>query len=479
MLDTSRRAIEAAAAAGADYADARTVLRETESLTVKNQEMEGISRSLSRGVGIRVVVGGYWGFAATARDDEEEVARTAALAVQIARAAARLPRDPVKLSEAEPVVATWRTEVREDPFGVPLEEKVALLMEASARMQGVAGVSFAESTLDLHRQRIAFASSEGAAIEQTITHAGGGIEATVVTDGDIQRRSFPNSFRGHHAAAGYEHIRGLGLVENAERTGADAVELSKAPDCPSEETTLILDASQMVLQVHESIGHAIELDRVLGMEEAYAGTSFLTPDDRGVLRYGSEHVSITADATLPGAIGSFGYDDEGVPARRVPVIERGILTELLSSRETAAELGETSNATMRADGWENLPLIRMPNVSIEPGEGTLDELIGDTKDGIFMATNTSWSIDDKRVNFQFGCEAAWRIKDGRLTELYKNPNYAGITTGFWGSCDAVCGPEEWRVFGTPNCGKGQPGQVARVGHGTAPARFRGVQVGVR
>jgi TldD protein len=235
----------------------------------------------------------------------------------------------------------------------------------------------------------------------------------------------------------------------------------------------------MVLQVHESIGHPIELDRVLRMEEAYAGTSFLSVEDRGKLRYGSEHVSITADATLAGGLGTFGYDDEGVPARRVTIIEDGAFRDFVSSRETAAVLGETSNGTMRADGWQNLPLIRMTNINLEPGEGTLAELIGDTKDGMFMSTNTSWSIDDKRVNFQFGCEIAWRIRNGKLTEMYRNPNYTGITTEFWGSCDAVGGREDWTVWGTPNCGKGQPGQVARVGHGTAPARFVGVRVGVR
>ncbi|MGH2676723.1 MAG: TldD/PmbA family protein, partial [Actinomycetota bacterium] len=335
---------------------------------------------------------------------------------------ARLPRDPVRLAEIEPLTETWETPVREDPFAVPLEEKVALLMEASRRMRGVDGLSFAEAMLDFYRKRSAFASSEGAAIDQTITHSGGGIEATAIGDGELQRRSFPNSFRGHIAAAGYEHIRAMGLVEEAERVATEAVELLSARDCPAEETTLILDAQQMVLQVHESVGHPIELDRVLRMEEAFAGTSFLSPEDRGRLRYGSDRVNITADATLAGGLGTFGFDDEGVPAQRVQIVEDGLFRDFMSSRETAAALGERSNGTMRADGWQNLPLIRMTNVSLEAGEGTLAELIADTSDGMFMSTNTSWSIDDKRVNFQFGCEAAWRIKDGKLTEMYRNPN---------------------------------------------------------
>jgi TldD protein len=479
VLDVARMAVEAARRAGASFADARSGIDETESLTVRNQEMEGIDRTTSTGVGVRVLVGGRWGFAATSRLDEAEVVRTAELAVAIAKAAQRLPGEPVTLSPVEPVVASWRSDVREDPFLIPLEEKVALLMEATRRMQGVPGVSFAEGSLDFFRRSTWFVSSDGAAIDQVVTHSGGGTEAVAVGDGDMQRRSYPNSFRGHVKAAGYEHIRTLGLIEEAERIGREAVDLLNAPDCPSEVTTLILDSGQMELQVHESIGHPIELDRVLGMEEAYAGSSWLTPQDRGNVRYASDLVSVTADASLPGGLGSFAYDDEGVPAQRTPIIVDGIFQNFLTNRETAPVVGQVSNGTSRADGWSHLPLIRMTNISIEPKAGSLSEIIGDTKDGLFMSTNTSWSIDDKRINFQFGCETAWRVKDGRLTELFKNPNYTGLAPEFWGSCDAVGGREEWVVWGTPNCGKGQPGQVGRVGHGTSPARFRNVQVGVR
>jgi TldD protein len=479
VLDVARMAVDAARKAGADFADARAGIDETESLTVRNQEMEGIDRSTSTGVGVRVLVGGRWGFAATSRLDESEVVRTAELAVAIARAAQRLPGDPVTLSPLEPVVASWHSDVLEDPFLVPLEEKVALLMEATRRMQGVPGVSFAEGGLDFFRRSTWFASSDGAAIDQVITQSGGGTEAVAVGEGDMQRRSYPNSFRGHIKAAGYEHIRTLGLIEEAERIGREAVALLRAPECPSEVTTLILDSGQMELQIHESIGHPIELDRVLGMEEAYAGSSWLKPEDRGHVRYASDLVSVTADASLPGGLGSFGYDDEGVPAQATPIIVDGIFENFLTSRETAPVVGQTSNGTSRADGWGHLPLIRMTNISIEPRAGSLAEIIGDTKDGIFMSTNSSWSIDDKRINFQFGCEAAWRIRDGKLTELYKNPNYTGLAPEFWGACDAVGGREEWVVWGTPNCGKGQPGQIGRVGHGASPARFRNVQVGVR
>ena len=479
MLDVAKQAVEAARAAGADYADARVVTDESESITVRNQEMEGIDRSRSEGIGVRVLVNGYWGFAATARLEPAELDRTAQLAVEIAKAASRLPMERVRLTEVEPAAGTWHSPMREDPFHVPLEEKVALLMEATRRMQTVDGVTFAEGGIDLFRRHTRLATSEGTAIDQTTVHSGAGIEATAIGEGELQRRSFPNSFRGHIAAGGWEHVQKIGLIEEAERTGREAVELLSAQECPSEVTTVVLDSGQMELQIHESIGHPVELDRVLGMEEAFAGSSFLKPDDRGSLRYASDFVSITADATLPGGLGSFGWDDEGVPAQRVPIIVDGIFQNFISSRETASVLGVPSSGAMRADGWQHLPLIRMTNISIEPREGTLADIIGDTKDGLFLSTNASWSIDDKRVNFQFGCEIAWRIKDGRLTEMIRNPNYTGITREFWGSCDAVGGREDWTLWGTPNCGKGQPSQDARVGHGAVPARFRGVQVGVR
>ncbi len=478
LQERAKQAVDAAMRAGADYADARVVLEDSESITVRNQEMEGLDRATTEGIGIRVLAGGYWGFAATARMDEARIARTAELAVHVAKAAARLPMEPVRMAEAEPVVGSWRSPMQQDPFEIALEEKVGLLVEATRRMQAVRGLAFAEAATDLYRRQTWLVTSEGTAVDQTIVHSGGGIEASAIGDGELQRRSHPNSFRGHIAAAGWEHVARLGLVEEAERTATEAVELLSAKPCPSEVTTLVLDSGQVELQVHESVGHPLELDRVLGMEEAYAGSSFVRPDDRGTLRYGSPLVSITADATVPGGLGTFAWDDEGVPAQRVPLIVDGVFQDFLSSRETASALGLPSSGAMRADGWQHLPLIRMTNINLEPREGSLAEIIGDTKDGVFMSTNTSWSIDDKRVNFQFGCEVAWRIEDGRLTEMYRNPNYTGITTEFWGSCDAVGGREDWTLWGTPNCGKGQPGQVARVGHGVPPARFRNVQVGV-
>ena len=279
--------------------------------------------------------------------------------------------------------------------------------------------------------------------------------------------------------SGWEFVKEFDLAGNAERVASEAVALLTADRCPSDvTTTLIIGGSQVGLQIHESCGHAIELDRVLGSEAAYAGTSFLTTEKLRNFNYGSEQVNITADSVrLPG-LGSFGFDDEGVPAQSTPIVEAGRFVGYLMSRETAATLGLESNGTMRASSWNRLPLIRMTNVSLEPGEWELDDLIADTDDGILVDTNRSWSIDDRRYNFQFGTEVGYEIKNGKLGRLLRNCTYTGITPEFWNSCDAVCNASHWTMWGTPNCGKGQPGQLGHTGHGASPARFRNVRVGV-
>lgn len=472
-------ALDAAVGSGASYADVRGVEATSESLSVRDDMVEGLDRLESVGFGVRVLVDGAWGFACSARLEGDEPARIARTAVEVARASASAISRPVELADEPAHKASWRSPYEKDPFAVPLEDKVGLLLSATDQMRAVPGIRVSRGTIDLLRQRTWFVSSEGAEIDQDIVHSAGGLEAVAVSDAEVQTRSFPGSFRGHFASAGYELVEGMDLPGNAARTAEEAVALLAAAPCPSTETTVVLDGHQVMLQVHESIGHPTELDRVLGMEAAFAGTSFVGIPDLGHLRYGSEQVNITADATIPGGIGSFGYDDEGVAAQRVDLIKDGVLVGFQTSRETAAAVGAArSNGTMRAEGWENFPLIRMTNINILPGEGSLEDLIADVDDGIFMATNRSWSIDDKRKNFQFGCEIAWEIKNGKLGRMLKDPRYTGITPQFWGACDAVAGPSEWKVWGTPNCGKGQPGQTMRVGHGTSPARFRNVSVGV-
>ncbi|MBP8621037.1 MAG: TldD/PmbA family protein [Firmicutes bacterium] len=472
-------ALDKARDLGASYADIRIVTNKGESIRTKNGNVDSMGSSVSKGFGVRVLYDGAWGFASSSLVNEEEVGAITEEAVSIAKASATLKRGKgVELAPVEPVTARWESKFKIDPFDVKAEDKISLLLEADALMRKNPQVRIASGSMWCMREDKVFASTEGSYIEQVKTETGAGIEAMATDGREMQRRSYPNSAGGDCGSLGYELVLDLDLADHAERIASEACALLSAKQCPSLDTTLILDSSQLTLQVHESCGHPIELDRVFGQEASYAGTSFLTPEKQGTFRYGSEQVNIVADATLPGGLGSFGYDDEGVPGQRISVIDEGIFKNYLSSRETASELGQLSTGAMRADGWNRIPIIRMTNVNLEPGDWTLDEMIKDTDEGIYMETNKSWSIDDKRLNFQFGTEVAYEIKDGSLGAMLKNPNYTGITYEFWRSCDAVGNKDEWRLWGLANCGKGEPGQVAHVGHGAAPARFRNVKVGV-
>jgi len=482
MKDLAFSALNTAKLRGASYADLRIVDERQRALATKNGKIGHASESDSMGLGIRVIAGNAWGFAATENLSRDSVERTAAQAVAIARASSRVKQSDVLLVPEKPVTDDWTSPFQIDPFTTSIEQNLDLLMKIDAELRAVRGVTLAEANLSFRRYEQWFFSSEGSDIHQTRVTTGGGYHAYSFQGSEIQKRSFPNSFGGQYQNKGYELIDELKLVENAPRIGEEAVALHKADQCPEGKFTIILDSSQLGLQIHESVGHPIELDRVLGMEANFAGTSFLTLDKLGKLRYGSELVNVVADATPahgPG-LGTFAYDDEGVPAQCTPIISNGLFTGYLSSRDTAQAIHlDRSGGTMRAEGWNRIPIIRMTNISILPGRKPLtrEQLIGDTDDGILMQTNRSWSIDDKRYNFQFGCEIGWEIKGGKLGRMFKNPSYSGITTEFWNSMDAICSRDQWTLWGTPNCGKGQPMQTMGTGHGAAPARFRNVKVG--
>jgi TldD protein len=460
------------------YGDARFVSTRMETVEVKNGVPRAVTSNFSRGIGVRVIAGGSWGFAATSTGTRRAVAKACRLALKIALAGTRTLQHPVTLSPAQPIVATYVTPFTEDPFLVPLEEKLEILVAADKALLGEPAVKVRQVTYQSFERESVFASTEGALIEQRIVQCGGGIQATAVGQGDAQVRSYPHGNRGNIHSAGFEYFRSLGLAAQAPRVAAEAAALLTAPALPEGNRTVILEGEQLALQVHESIGHPTELDRVLGMEAAYAGTSFLTLDKLNSLRYGSPLVNVVADATAPAGLGTFGYDDEGVPAQKVYLIKDGLFTGYQTSRETAPAIGQASNGTMRADGWNRIPLIRMTNINLLPGTWRLNDLLADSDGALYLATNRAWSIDNKRLNFQFGTEIAYEVSGGKLGAIYRNPSYTGITPEFWNSCDAVCGPDDWVMWGTPNCGKGQPGQTARVGHGTAPTRFRNVRVGV-
>jgi TldD protein len=431
------------------------------------------------GIGIRVLAFGCWGFAATDDLTKDGIESAAALALQIARAGTAARKQEVTLAPEQKYEATWVSPFQIDPFSIPVDRNLGVLLAVDAELRRQPGVSLAEASMHFERRRQVFASTLGSLIDQTRCLTGAGFAALSYKDGEIQRRSYPNSFGGQYQLKGYELVEELRLLENAPRVAEEAVALHSADQCPEGQTDLILDSSQLGLQIHESIGHPIELDRVLGSEANYAGMSFLTLDQLGRLRYGSEIVNVVCDARLehgPG-LGTFAFDDEGVPAQATDIIRGGRFVGYMTSRETAAAVGEErSNGCMRADGWERLPLIRMTNVSLLPGEQSLEEVF-DVERAIYMETNRSWSIDDKRYNFQFGCEIAWEMRSGRRVRMLKNPSYSGISTEFWNACAAIAGPQHWTLWGVPNCGKGQPEQVMGTGHGASPARFRNIRIG--
>ncbi len=463
---------------GVDYADVRLVEGAYEGLKMKNGKVEYIHQDENQGYGIRVLCRGAWGFASTSSMERGGTVKVCDRALDIARSSSRVSEEKVVLAPVEPVVDMYRSDWEIDPFTVPLEEKLSLLERAMAPLMKGSEIRVAESSLDFFRKKSTFLSTEGAEITQEIVESGGGIYVVAIRDGQPQMRSYPNSFGGNYATRGYEYIEGLGLEREGERIREEAIALLTAPECPHRRTTLIIASDQMGLQIHESCGHPAELDRMLGSEISLAGGSFFKLDYAGRYRYGSDKVNIMADATVEGGLGTFGYDDEGVRAKRFEIVTGGILSDFLTSRETAVKLGAESNGAMRADGWNRIPLIRMTNINLEPGEWPLEEMIKDTDDGIMVATNRSWSIDDRRLNFQFGTQIGWEIKGGKLTRMLKNPVYTGITPEFWAKCDAVGDEESWQLWGIPSCGKGDPMQTCHVGHGSSPARFRDVEVGV-
>jgi TldD protein len=477
MKELTDHALNVATMAGARYADIRIVDRREQVVSVKNGNVDGIGDQDSRGFGIRVLVNNSWGFAACAYLNQTEIERATSLAVKVARASALVPGDHVDLGVPANSVGKYTTPIGVDPFSVPLEEKLSLLFEADAIMRRNAGVKVSEGNVLAVKNHKFFANTEGAFVEQVIYETGGAIAATAVNDTEVQVRSYPNSFR-YQGTGGWEYITNADFIGNAERVAEESVKLIFADVCPSKETTLILGSSQLALQIHESCGHPTELDRVYGTEAAFAGRSFLTTDRRNNFRYGSSLVNLTADSVRATGLGTFGWDDEGMPASSTPLVKNGEFVGYLMSRETASKLGLQSNGCMRAENWNRIPLIRMTNVSLEPGDWELEDLIADTDEGIYMETNRSWSIDDMRLNFQFGTEVGYEIKNGKRGRLLKNCTYAGITPDFWNSCDAITNAKHWVLWGTPNCGKGEPMQTMGTGHGASPARFRNVKVGI-
>ncbi len=479
MMDTAQAAVEAALKAGADYADARINRCSREDLTLKNGALEGADAPDELGIGVRVLAAGTWGFAAapaTFSDVHEVAGGLARRAAKVARDCAGARKEAVELAPEPGHVGEYVTPVQEDPFTVPLETKLDLLRSADNAMRGRSETVVRQANISLRREEQWQVSSDGAELHQVLVRSGAGISSTAAAAGEVETRSYPASFGGNYKSQGWEFIEGLDLAAHGERVRDEAIALCHADPCPGGQRTLILGGSQLMLQIHESVGHPNELDRVFGHEVDLAGSSFATTDLLGEFHYGSPLVNLVADSTVPGGLDTRGWDDECVESGRWHVVRDGVFVGYHTSREWAGRIGEArSRGTARAEGWYNPPIVRITNLSLEPGEWSLERLLADTEDGaIFADTVKMWSIDQRRLNFQFTCEVGWEVQGGKLGRMLRRPTYQGRTPDFWRSCDAICDADHWELWGVPNCGKGNPMQVAEMSHGAAPARFRGI-----
>ncbi|MFH1422530.1 MAG: TldD/PmbA family protein [Planctomycetota bacterium] len=481
MRDLTQLALDTAKAKGASYADIRIIEHKIESIGLRNGAVGGINKSTTLGFGVRTIVNGSWGFAASSEISKKEIDRITVLACETAKASSMLKgSEDVRLAPEPVYDEKWQTPYMIDPFKITPEEKLALLSKIDAILRKDPKIKVASTFMDFSKEHQYLATTEGTFINQMLMRSASGYQATAVDKGEMQVRSHTSSHGGCARTGGYEVVLGAELLEHAERIRDEAVALLSAPSLPSGTRDIILDGPQMALQIHESCGHPTELDRVLGSEANYAGVSFLTTEKPGNFKYGSPIVNLVIDGTLPGGLATVGFDDDGVRAGRYYLVKNGIFVGYQTNRELAHVVGEErSRGCNRADGYAALPMIRQNNLSLLPGKWTLEDLLADTVGGVYMLANKSWSIDQQRINFQFGCEIAYEIeKGGKLGKIYKNPTYQGITDKFWSSCDAVCNEDFWAPWGVLNCGKGQPSQRAEMSHGSAPTRFRGVTIGV-
>ncbi|MHA2090843.1 MAG: TldD/PmbA family protein [Candidatus Kariarchaeaceae archaeon] len=478
--DLLTRALESAQQQGVSYADVKWMQRSSRSTTVKNDMVEGNAQDKNQGIGIKILVDGGYGFAATNRLDADSIQSTAKRAYRVAKASGRTVRRPIQLAEEPIYVDTVTTPVHVDPDTVDLGETVSYLLDVCAATdEGDSRIKARTVMYNQWKDRMILWTSEGSRIDQTIAVTGGGLDILTVAGSETQRRGYPSSFRGDLSTAGYEYFESLDLLGHAEQTVQEALGLLEAPQCPAlSDATVIIQPAQLMLQLHEN-GHGFEMDRAYDYEAAYAGTSFLKPHLVDKLMFGNKLITIHGDATHPGGLGTFYYDHEGVKAQKTLLVDEGRFVGYLSSRETAELQGwERSSGSARAATYDRMPLIRMTNINLQPGDWKYEDLIADTKDGYIFDTNVSWSIDDLRLSFQFGCEIGWRVEKGEITGLIKNPSYTGITPKFWNSANAVCDEASFRMYGTPNCGKGEPSQRMYTGHGASPVRFKGVRIGV-
>jgi TldD protein len=475
--DLIKRALAAATKAGASYADVRVVRIRRERISTREDRVESVGSSEEYGVGVRVIAGGAWGFAATPSVTAADGERVAQAAVAIAKANAPQMKKPVVLAPVPANVDVWQTALVKDPFKIPLEDKAELLLAINREAMKVPGVKFATAGYQAIAEWKLLASTDGAYLEQEIVRLNPRYQVTAIDDkrGEFESCDHPIPAR----QAGWEYVEAAPLIADARRIGEAAVEKLKAPSVTPGKRDLILEPSNMWLTIHESIGHPTELDRAMGYEANYAGTSFATPDKRGKLRIAAPILTFFADKTTPGGLATCGYDDDGVATQRWNLVENGLFVGYQTTREQAGWIGEkASRGTAYADSYGSVPFQRMPNVSMAPGakERSIDDLIAMTDDGIVIAGDGSWSIDHQRFNFQFGGQQFWEVKHGKKVRMLRDVAYQANTIAFWNACDAIGGPKSWWLGGAMNDGKGEPGQVNAVSHGCPPARFKQVNI---
>ena len=429
------------------------------------------------GFGVRVIHSGVWGFASSPIVTEDEIRRISRLATEVAKASAIAKRADVKLAPVAAYTEYWATPVKKDPEKVAREEKQAMVQKVVDIALKTKEVTNVNASIQLEHEWKYFASSEGSYIEQETWTTTPQFTVTARKDSETRTRTFT----GVPMTGGWEVAEASEMVESAERIAAEAVEFCTAKPIDMGIKDLILTPSHAMLTIHEIVAHATELDRILGYEANYAGTSFVKLSDLGKLKYGSKLFNVTADRTIPGGVATIGYDDDGVKTQEWPLIREGILVGLQTNRESAALIGEqASRGCTSANSWRDYPFLRMPNVHVDAGPAgspTPEEIIADTKDGVLIDGRGSYSIDQQRYNGQFGGNAFWEIKNGKKTRMVSNVTYNAITTDFWGNLTAISGKESWKMYGTGGDAKGQPTQTNSISHGSPWLRISKILVG--
>jgi TldD protein len=477
LRDLADAALSAAKQAGATYADIRINRYRNQFIFTRDRRVQNIVNTEDYGFGIRLIVDGTWGFASSNVVTKEEMLRVAAQAAGIAKANRKVNAEPVRLAPVDPFVGVWNTPVNKNPFDIPLQPKIDLLLQIHEIALKVPGASFVSAALQFVNEQKYFASSEGSHIEQSLIRSYPSFTVTAVdrSTGKFYARNALTAPMG----MGYEYVESYPLLEEARVAAEEAVATHKAKPAPAGQKALILHPTNLWLTIHESVGHPTELDRALGYEANFAGTSFLTTDKLGKFEFGSKLVNLVADKTQEGAMATCGYDDDGVKTSRWHLVRDGIFVDYQTTRDQAHLIGQKlSHGCSYADSWASIPFQRMPNVSLEPGAKDLTEkdILSATDDGVYVKGDASYSIDHQRYNFQFSGQTFWEVKGGKITTQLRDLAYQSNTPEFWRSCDMVGGRSTYLLGGAFGDGKGQPMQINSVSHGCPITRFARVNI---